>query len=134
MVRLTDRPDMILNVYRGRKTTIQYTDGSFTMAIRLLISSIFGVFYSTFGQGTPVFPRFSSNLYCVTPTFSKRCLWDSYFQNPSENPGYFELVLVSLGKYPIAADIIIFGIIKGDVLFYFENAMFCVLISIASMR
>ena len=43
-------------------------------------------FTPTFGQGTPVFPRISSNLHCGTPTFSKRCLWDSYFQNPSENP------------------------------------------------
>ena len=43
VVRLTDRPDMTLDVYRGRKTTIQQqlqknfnasnTDGSFTMAI-----------------------------------------------------------------------------------------------------
>ena len=41
----------------------------------------------TFGLGTPVYPRISSNLHCGTPTFSKRCLWDSYFQNPSENPG-----------------------------------------------
>ena len=24
MVRLTDRPDMTLDIYRGRKTTIQY--------------------------------------------------------------------------------------------------------------
>ena len=44
-------------------------------------------FTPTFGLGTPVFPRISSNLHCGTPTFSKRCLWDSYFQNPSENPG-----------------------------------------------
>ena len=36
--------------------------------------------------GTPVFPRMSSNLHCGTPTSPKRCLWDSYFQNPSENP------------------------------------------------
>ena len=43
-------------------------------------------FTPTFGAGTPVFPRISSNLHCGTPTFSKRCLWDSYFQNPSENP------------------------------------------------
>ena len=28
VVRLTDRPDMILDVYRGRKTTIQPTFGS----------------------------------------------------------------------------------------------------------
>ena len=26
MVRLSDRPDMTLDVYRGRKTTIQLTD------------------------------------------------------------------------------------------------------------
>ena len=44
-------------------------------------------FTPTFRMGTPVFPRISSNLHCGTPTFSKRCLWDSYFQNPSENPG-----------------------------------------------
>ena len=43
-------------------------------------------FTPTFGLGTPVFPRISSNLHCGTPTFSKGCLWDSYFQNPSENP------------------------------------------------
>ena len=43
-------------------------------------------FIPTFGLGTPVFPRISSNLHCGTPTFSKRCLWDSYFQNPSGNP------------------------------------------------
>ena len=46
-------------------------------------------FTPTFGLGTPVFPRISSNLHCGTPTFSKRCLWDSYFQNPSENPVIF---------------------------------------------
>ena len=43
-------------------------------------------FTPTFGLGTPDFPRMSSNLHCGTPTFPKRCLWDSYFQNPSENP------------------------------------------------
>ena len=43
-------------------------------------------FTPTSGLRTPVFPRISSNLHCGTPTFSKRCLWDSYFQNPSENP------------------------------------------------
>ena len=45
-------------------------------------------FTPTFGLGTPVFPRISSNLHCGTPTFSKRCLWDSYFLNPSENPAF----------------------------------------------
>ena len=43
-------------------------------------------FTPTFGLGTPVFPRISSNLHSGTPTFSRRCLWDSYFQNRSENP------------------------------------------------
>ena len=49
--------------------------------------------------------------------------------------GYFELVLESLGKKSmIAADIIIFGIIWGDFLFYIDKCMLCVLIRIASMR
>ena len=48
--------------------------------------------------------------------------------------GYFELVLESLGKNPIAGDIIIFGTIKWDFLFYIDNGMLCVLIRIASMR
>ena len=47
---------------------------------RLLINSIFGVLYSYFWTvGTPDFPRMSSNLHCGPPTFSKTCLWDSYF-------------------------------------------------------
>ena len=29
VVRLTDRPDMTLDVYRGRKTTIQYNIGTY---------------------------------------------------------------------------------------------------------
>ena len=44
-------------------------------------------FTPTFELGTPAFPGISSNLHCGTPTFSKRCHWDSCFQNPSENPG-----------------------------------------------
>ena len=35
---------------------------------------------------------------------------------------------------PIAADIIVFGIISGDFLFYINNGMLCVIIRIASMR
>ena len=34
VVRLTDRPDMTLDVYRGRKTTIQPTALDMIMAIR----------------------------------------------------------------------------------------------------
>ena len=44
-----------------------------------------------FGLGTPVFQGISSILHCRTPTFSQKCLWDSYFQNPSENPGLYLL-------------------------------------------
>ena len=47
--------------------------------------------------------------------------------------GYFELVLESIGKNPIAADIIIFGITQCDFLFHIDNVMLCVLIRIASM-
>ena len=43
-------------------------------------------FTPIFGLGTPVFQGISSILHCRTPTFSQKCLWDSYFQNPSENP------------------------------------------------
>ena len=42
--------------------------------------------------------------------------------------GYFELVLESLGKYPIAADIIILGLIYGDFFFHVDNVMLCGLI------
>ena len=60
---------------------------------RLLINPYLESFTPTFGLGTPVFPRICSNLHCVTLTFSKRCLWDSYFQNPNENPGTdFEII------------------------------------------
>ena len=45
--------------------------------------------------------------------------------------GYFKLVLESQGKNPIAVDIIMFGIISGDFLFYIVKGMFCVLIRIA---
>ena len=31
VVRLTDRPDMTLDVYRGRKTTIQHYDAFFML-------------------------------------------------------------------------------------------------------
>ena len=48
--------------------------------------------------------------------------------------GYFELVLESLGKTPIAADIIIFGIIRVIFFSILNNIMFCVLLRIASMR
>ena len=37
MVRLTDRPDMTLDVYRGRKTTIQQRAGSILYAFRSLV-------------------------------------------------------------------------------------------------
>ena len=45
-------------------------------------------FTPIFGLGTPVFQGISSILHCRTPTFSQKCLWDSNFQNPSENPDF----------------------------------------------
>ena len=48
--------------------------------------------------------------------------------------GCFELFLESLGKTPIAADIIIFGIIKDVFLFNINNGMLFVLIRISSIR
>ena len=50
------------------------------------LTQYLGSFTPNFGLGTPVSQRISSNLVSGTPTFSKVCLWDSYFQNPSENP------------------------------------------------
>ena len=47
---------------------------------------------------------------------------------------YFLLVLESLGKKSIAADIIIFWIIQANFLLYIDNGMLCVLIRIALMR
>ena len=35
MIRLTDRPDMTFDVYRGRKTTIQQRHNTFTMSANL---------------------------------------------------------------------------------------------------
>ena len=42
VVRLTDRPDMTLDVYRGRKTTIQHDDVSRTKmrALALILSEL----------------------------------------------------------------------------------------------
>ena len=54
-------------------------------------------FTPIFGLRTPVFQRISSNLHSGTPTFSKICLWDSCFQNPSENPESVKVVIC--GKY-----------------------------------
>ena len=48
--------------------------------------------------------------------------------------GYFKLVLESLTKISIAADIIVFEIILGGFLFYIESGILCVLIRIASLR
>ena len=37
VVRLTDRPDMTLDVYRGRKTTMQLTHFSFVSVLQVLL-------------------------------------------------------------------------------------------------
>ena len=56
-----------------------------------LINSLFGVFYSYFWVGDSCFPKNFFKFTLWTPTFSKRCLWDSYFQNPSENPAGYNI-------------------------------------------
>ena len=38
VVRLTDRPDMTLDVYRGRKTTIQYNLSATGLKLLMLIT------------------------------------------------------------------------------------------------
>ena len=40
VVRLTDRPDMTLDVYRGRKTTMQQQQKSFTVSFDVCESSM----------------------------------------------------------------------------------------------
>ena len=40
VVRLTDRPDMTLDVYRGRKTTIQPTNQPTTIVCKVALSQI----------------------------------------------------------------------------------------------
>ena len=37
-------------------------------------------------NGTPILGEWDSNFYAGTPTFYKRGVSNSYFQNPSENP------------------------------------------------
>ena len=48
--------------------------------------------------------------------------------------GYFELILEFITKNPTVAEVIVFGIISGDFLFYIDNGLLCVLIRIASLR
>ena len=59
-----------------------------------------------------------TNLYILIT--SPRCVYTvklQWLEHRLLCHGYFELVLESLGKHPIATDIIIFGMIKGDILF-----------------
>ena len=44
MVRLTDGPDMTLDVYRGRKTTMQCNNTHKTLALSLSFSQIMTLF------------------------------------------------------------------------------------------
>ena len=74
-------------MYRQMMNHLTHTKKPWRCAAGFSLTPYLESFTPTFGLGTPVFPRISSNLHCGTPTFSKRCLWDSYFQNPSENPG-----------------------------------------------
>ena len=49
VVRLTDRPDMTLDVYRGRKTTIQQQPLQNNPKSRLVFKDGSGVFLDCFG-------------------------------------------------------------------------------------
>ena len=60
MVRLTDRPDMTLDVYRGRKTTMQCTPKNVglisakVVIVFLLMNYFIFVIISPFGHQDPV--------------------------------------------------------------------------------
>ena len=86
VVRLTNRPTMTNDVYCGRKTMGARRFAPWMFRTGFSLTPYLESFAPTFGLGTPDFTRMSSNLHCGTPTFPKRYLWDSYFQNPSENP------------------------------------------------
>ena len=45
VVRLTDRPDMTLDVYRGRKTTIQYNTNTTLRAFKADVTDLSSNFY-----------------------------------------------------------------------------------------
>ena len=68
VVRLTDRPDMTLDVYRGRKTTIQY-NGTFSIKFHMQPSSkkekkvyLFGPSHMTRMAAMPVYGTFCQKL------------------------------------------------------------------------
>ena len=89
MVRLTDRPDMTLDVYRGRKTTMQQQQQNLSFLIK----------FSYLSRSTA--KSCDDNLYCVKAILyffsviksrqfsnSKPCLYRAYISN------IFELFIV----------------------------------------
>ena len=48
VVRLTDRPDMTLDVYRGRKTTIQPTNIHSVCGLVVILHSMYGLVVSLY--------------------------------------------------------------------------------------
>ena len=72
------------------------------------------------------------SLACYPPHYRRSCQWLEHWSHVYN--GCLELVLESLGKTTIAADIFMFGIILGDFRFYIDDGMLYVLIRIASMR
>ena len=52
VVRLTDRPDMTLDVYRGRKTTIQYNQHNLNLVVAIA-ASFHSVFHEELVSSVP---------------------------------------------------------------------------------
>ena len=61
---------------------------------------------SYFWAGFSTFQENLTKLHSGTPTFLKKCPWDSYFENPSENPGisYLEFKFETLRVNSVGAD------------------------------
>ena len=57
VVRLTDRPDMTLDVYRGRKTTKQQKQPLIVQLLKSLILSVCIDMFRPYGQAIYVFPK-----------------------------------------------------------------------------
>ena len=77
VVRLTDRPDMTLDVYRGRKTTTQqqqlYSKGKYLFRKRLAIK------LPVFSKFLPL-PIFSLVIFCIERTDLKSQVQGDYLQ------------------------------------------------------
>ena len=72
MVRLTDRPDMTLDVYRGRKTTIQQYNlfrcgTTYVLTTEISVPFILGLIYHKFHDA-----GWNGKLFCLDETRDRR--------------------------------------------------------------